>query len=121
MARQRKEKEPKIKLKQPDRSGPDPSQQTLFDLAEERGLLKPLPSDKNGEEEDDEEALVGRLGDAVLWSASLTMLHVTLDVLVTHQYAVQVVWRDILSRALQAFPGMGTLPFFSFSDITARQ
>jgi hypothetical protein len=98
-------KDAKFKLKQPDRSGPDPSHQTLFDIAEQRGLLKPQPGDKFEEaEEDEEEPLVGRLGDSILWSMSLTMLHLTLDVLVSHQYAQEIEWPAILSRAAQAFP-----------------
>jgi hypothetical protein len=95
-------KNAKIKLKQPDRSGPDPSQATLFDIAEKRGLLK---------EEDaaEEEVLVGRLGESILWSFSITMLHFTLDVLVTHQYAQAISWTAIWMRAVQAFPGMFSL------------
>lgn len=102
MARQRKEKEVKIKLKQPDRSASDPSRQTLLDLAEQRGLLKLQGQD--GESEDDEPP-VGRLGESILWSLSLTMLHFTLDVLVSNQYAIEIVWRDLVVRAAQAFPG----------------
>jgi hypothetical protein len=110
MARQRKEKDVKdikIKLKHADRSGPDPSRETLLDLAEKRGLLN-IPE---GEEEDktglDEngEPLIGRLGESILWSISLTMLHFTLDILVAHQYAVHIKWFHIITRTMQAFPG----------------
>ncbi|KUJ10109.1 uncharacterized protein LY89DRAFT_270036 [Mollisia scopiformis] len=107
MARQRKEKDVKIKLKQPDRSGPDPSQQTLLDIAEKRGLLKiPVGEDEEEREGLDEngEPLIGRLGESVLWSISLTMLHFTLDVLVAHQYAVEIKWNAIVNRSAQAFP-----------------
>ncbi|KAH8600038.1 hypothetical protein B0O99DRAFT_503687 [Bisporella sp. PMI_857] len=104
MARQRKDhKEPKIKLKKADRSGPDPSQQTLVELAEQRSLFKKAEA-HNGTGSDDGEALIGRFSEAVLWSFSLSMLHATLDVLVTHQYAVEIVWQDIISRTVQAFP-----------------
>lgn len=103
MARQRKEKEVKIKLKQPDRSIPDPSRQTLLDLAEQRGLLK--QQDQEEDDEEDGEPPVGRLGESILWSLSLTMLHFTLDVLVSNQYAMEIVWRDLVIRAAQAFPG----------------
>lgn len=106
MARQRKgkEKEVKIKLKQPDRSGPDPSKETLLALAERQGLLKVREVGDESEEEDENEPLTGRLADALLWSISLTMLHFTLDVLVTHQYAVELSWPIIIRRAAQAFP-----------------
>ncbi|RDW94764.1 hypothetical protein BP5796_00527 [Coleophoma crateriformis] len=101
MARNRKQNDPaKIKLVQPDRSGPDPTQETLLDMAQKRGLLD-VPDE---EEAAAEEPLVGRLGDAMLWSLSLTMLHFTLDVLVQHQYAVEIKWPSMITRAFQAFP-----------------
>jgi hypothetical protein len=115
MARQqkRREKDPKIKLKQPDRSGP--SQETLLDIAEKRGLFKAVEEkekEKHKAEESadqtEDDSVIGRFGEAFLWSLSLTMLHFTLDVLVTHQYAVEVSWPGIISRAVQAFPGMSS-------------
>jgi hypothetical protein len=102
MARHRKEKDPKIKLKQPSRSVPDPSHETLLDMAEKRGLLKPQ-EDGMGE---DGQPLVGRLGESILWSISLTMLHFTLDVLVANQYAVEIKWPAIMTRAGTAFPSL---------------
>lgn len=98
MARQRKEKDVKVRFKHPDRSGPDPSRQTLFDIAGQRGLLK------EEDEAGDKDVLIGRLGESILWSVSLTMLHFTLDVLVSHQYAIEIVWRELIMRAAQAFP-----------------
>jgi len=98
MAGKGRDKNVKVKLKQPDRSGPDPTHQTLFELAEERGLLKDQEASDDGE--------VGRLGESLLWSLSLTMLHFTLDVLVTHQYAQDVKWPKICMRTAQTFPGM---------------
>ncbi|PSS12919.1 hypothetical protein M430DRAFT_36138 [Amorphotheca resinae ATCC 22711] len=120
MARQqkRREKDPKIKLKQPDRSGP--SQETLLDIAEKRGLFKAVEEkekEKHKAEESadqtEDDSVIGRFGEAFLWSLSLTMLHFTLDVLVTHQYAVEVSWPGIISRAVQAFPVI-LLLFYSF-------
>ncbi|KAL2075139.1 hypothetical protein VTL71DRAFT_81 [Oculimacula yallundae] len=121
MARNRKEKTPKkIPLAQPDRSGP--SQATLLDIAEQRGLLKTYdgqPDTSSLEnrirftEEADKEALVGRVGESVLRSISLTMLHFTMDVLVVHQYgADNIVWRDIVWRTVQAFPVIFLLMYF---------
>jgi hypothetical protein len=111
-------KDAKFKLKQPDRSGPDPSQQTFLDLAEQRGLFKTQLGEKVDDEElEDEEPLVGRLGESILWSLSLTMLHFTLDVLVSHQYAMEIDWPTIITRAAQAFPGMSpsnTIPLLGF-------
>ena len=105
MGRQRKEKDVKVKLKQPDRSGPDPSRETLLDLAEKQGILNAKQAgETKSDEQNEEEPLVGRLGESILWSISLTMLHFTLDVLVSHQYAVAIEWPNIISRAAQAFP-----------------
>lgn len=108
-------KDAKLKLKQPDRSGPDPSQQTLLDLAEQRGLLKTQPGEKVAGEAKDDEPPIGRLAESILWSLSITMLHFTLDVLVSHQYAMEVEWPAIIRRAAQAFPGITS--HFSFTTL----
>jgi hypothetical protein len=99
----RNKKDAKIKLAHPDRSGPDPSQETLLDIAEKRGLLKAQQAAEEGLDESGE-PLVGRLGESILWSTSLTMLHFTLDVLVANQYAVAIKWPALFSRTAQAFP-----------------
>jgi len=106
MARKRKEKDPKIKLKQPDRSGPDPSRETLLQLAGEHGLLdipQAVGKDK-AEPAEDGEPLIGRLPESVFWSISLTMLHFTMDVLVARQFAVDMEWDSLMNRSAQAFP-----------------
>lgn len=100
------QKEPKIKLRQPDRSGPDPTQQSLFEIAEARGLLKDQKTLNEQKAAEDEEPLVGRFGESFLWSISLTMLHFTLDVFVAHQYAQDMGWPSLWRRATQAFPGI---------------
>ncbi|TVY49069.1 hypothetical protein LOCC1_G001362 [Lachnellula occidentalis] len=108
MARNRKEKDPKIKLKQPDRSGPDPSRETLLQLAGEHGLLdipQAVGKDK-AKPAEDEEPLIGRLPESAFWSISLTMLHFTMDVLVARQFAVEMEWDNLMTRSAQAFPGM---------------
>ena len=102
-----------IPLSQPDRSGP--SEKTLFQLASERGLLNPdthraksgalpknaVPIRKPVPDED-----LSRLGNSVLWSTSMAMLHFTFDVLTSHQYAETIVWADLFVRAAQAFISM---------------
>jgi hypothetical protein len=112
MARNRKDKNGKIPLKQPDRSGPDPSQETLLEMAEQRGLLnipQAVGKGKNkAEPAADEEPLIGRLGESMLWTFSLTMLHFSMDVLVARQYAVEIEWDKLFKRSLQAFPGVFT-------------
>ncbi|EKD18050.1 hypothetical protein MBM_03822 [Drepanopeziza brunnea f. sp. 'multigermtubi' MB_m1] len=111
MGKNRKEKLPQIPLAQADRSGPKAP--TLLDIAEQRGILrdyagKPDTASLEARDRgnDEKEALVGRLGDSILWSISLTMLHFTLDVLVTHQYNIDgIVWPGIIWRTVQALPG----------------
>lgn len=120
MVRERKEKRAKnIKLKQPDRSGP--TDKTLFDIADERNLFKQAAAKERknkrqhgeGAEEEDEEEDEGippgaeRILETLLYTVSLSMLHLTLDVLVQQQYAIEMEWFKIIQRALQAL--MGTL------------
>ncbi|KAE9373567.1 hypothetical protein N431DRAFT_504206 [Stipitochalara longipes BDJ] len=107
-----RKKDAKIKLARPDRSGPDPSQETLLDIAEKRGLLKAQQAAEEGLDESGE-PLVGRVGESILWSISLTMLHFTLDVLVANQYAVAIKWPALITRTAQAFPIIFLL-FYSF-------
>lgn len=128
MARERKEKRAKnIKLKQPDRSGP--TDKTLFDLANERNLFQQAAAKErknkrqNGgqaEADDDEGDEEGegippgaeRILETLLYTVSLAMLHLTLDVLVQQQYAIEMEWFKIIQRALQALMGM-LLPNFT--------
>ncbi|KAI1201259.1 hypothetical protein F5X97DRAFT_320625 [Nemania serpens] len=118
MVRTRKERKAaaEVKLAQPDRSGP--SEQTLLDLALERNLFDQAdrhPANrrrKNGSHGEGDEGDDGddgelsptadRIVDALLWTVSLAMLHFTLDVLVQHQYAMEIVWPDIVTRAFLA-------------------
>ena len=111
MARKRKDDPPfKIPLKQPDRAGPSADHETLYSIAEKRQGLESLMDEadrRNGivRTPKEDEVLVGRFGESVLWSISLTTLHFTLDFFVQHQYAMEVEWDSIASRTLQAFPG----------------
>ncbi|CCU76385.1 unnamed protein product [Blumeria hordei] len=75
----------------------DQSSQTLLEIAEKRQLLR-------AEQDKETDVTVGRLPEAILWSISLTMLHLTMDLLVTHQYVEEIEWSSILLRATQAFP-----------------
>jgi hypothetical protein len=125
MARRRRDKSPSnLKLRQPDRSGP--SEKTLLQLAEERGLFdqakkredeiakknagRPISEPARGGDEDgDAEGLppaVERVLETLLWSVSLAMLHFTLDVLVQHQFSVdRIVWPKVVTRTAQALLG----------------
>ena len=118
MARQRRQKEKssdEIPLAHPDKSGPDPSRQTLLNLAAERGLLDPeiqkrktakLPDGAvRIKEEDEEDFSMGRFGESVLWSSSLAMLYFTFDVLTQNQYAEEISFPRVAAQSLQAFVG----------------
>ncbi|KAI1359741.1 hypothetical protein F5Y08DRAFT_69811 [Xylaria arbuscula] len=99
-----------IKLAQPDRSAP--SDKTLLDLAQERNLFDLAdqhPANRNAKkrksDHDDEAELsptADRILETFLWTVSLAMLHFTFDVLVQHQYAMEISWHQIVTRALVA-------------------
>lgn len=113
-----------IPLKQPDRSGPDPSNETLLDIAAKRGLLKEEANKESQEGSTDEPlgAQVGRLGESILWSISLAMLHFTFDVLAQHQYAEEISWGELFVRGAQAgggksIPQDSTVTFLFMTNI----
>lgn len=123
MARRRKEQSPSsIKLKNPDRSVP--TEKTLLQLAEERGLFdqaqkrqdaigtktpgRPIPHAAENEDDDGTDLPPGvdRVLETLLWSVSLAMLHFTLDVVVQHQFSIErIVWPQVWARAAQALLG----------------
>ena len=119
MARRRAEKSPAgIDLKQPDRSGP--SEKTLLDLAQQQGLFDKARAreaalqgnttsgtlESPAEEPEPLPPVVERIFETLLWTVSLSTLHFTLDVLVQNQYAADISWPKIVTRAGQAFLGM---------------
>ena len=99
-------------LKHPDYSGP--KGKTLFQLADERqqeldkskpGYSRPVGSQAStAHSTADDEAVIGPLGDAILYSTSMAALHVTLDVIVYSQYREEILWNEIASRAGTAIP-----------------
>lgn len=114
-------KEPKIKLAHPDRSAP--TDKTLLDFAQDRNLfaqadqvearirrkgkdtlgLKATGKGDSGDADSDEEGLdpaVDHVMDSFFYGVSLAILHVTLDVLVQHQYAMRINWRGIFKRGV---------------------
>lgn len=124
MARQRKE--PSIKLRQPDRSGP--SEKTLLDLAQERNLFDQAKQreqenasvnrskkadKKTGPQVDDDDDVpdpavlspgAERLLESVLWVSTLSMLYFTLYVLVQNQYGIMIKWDEIAMRTAISWP-----------------
>ncbi|KAH6652059.1 hypothetical protein BKA67DRAFT_660828 [Truncatella angustata] len=125
MVQTRKErKSAQIPLSQPDRSVP--TEKTLLELAQERQLFdqadvrqrkldkKPATQKPHGGPEDQEDMspTAERILDVFFWSVSLSMLHFTLDVLVQHQYAVELSWSSAVSRTLTALFVFSFLMFF---------
>ncbi|KAL7935733.1 hypothetical protein V8C35DRAFT_261320 [Trichoderma chlorosporum] len=108
MAKNRKE--PKIKLRQPDRSGP--SEKTLLDIASERSLFEQAARRERqlaGKDDDDEDegATLSpgaeRFLEALLYTTTLAMLHFTFDVLVMKQYGTEIKWKRIITNAARAW------------------
>ncbi|KAF2720395.1 hypothetical protein K431DRAFT_339444 [Polychaeton citri CBS 116435] len=108
---------PKIKMEQPDRSGP--KTKTLLDVYEEKRELldkgQPFDSKHNDGEVRDESGNIldaglgpseplGPIEQAIFWAVLLSMLHFTLDVLVYNQYRQELEWWSIWSRTLTVFP-----------------
>ncbi|MCJ1445004.1 MAG: hypothetical protein MMC23_005508 [Stictis urceolatum] len=119
-----------IHLTQPDRA--QPKHKTLYDLAKERESelaggqpFSPTPNGKGGQPQIISQVInpdgslssneeiseivphddpIGPLGNAIFYAISLTMLHLTLDVLVHNQYAERIDWNVITSRTMQTFP-----------------
>ncbi|KAI3320372.1 hypothetical protein HD806DRAFT_538212 [Xylariaceae sp. AK1471] len=122
MVRTRKERKAAtdIKLAQPDRSAP--SEKTLLDIAQEHKLFEQADQhpanqrkrrDDAREEDDHDDGKLSptaeRIMETLLWTVSLAMLHFTFDVLVQHQYAMEISWPQITTRALVAL-----VVFFAF-------
>lgn len=115
-------------LKHPDRSGP--KGKTLFELAEER--QKELDKNKPAGWRDatknasgsvsasDDDAAIGPLGDALLYSASMAALHLTLDVIVYSQYREDIIWGEIFKRAGTALPVFILLVYLTHVELSYR-
>jgi hypothetical protein len=115
-------------LQHPDRSGP--KGKTLFELAEER--QKELDKNKpagwkaaarkaaSSTPAAEEEAAIGPLGDALLYSTSMAALHLTLDVIVYSQYREDIIWVEILKRAATALPVFILLVYLTHVELAYR-
>ncbi|KYK56630.1 deacetylase-like protein [Drechmeria coniospora] len=135
MAKHRKEQTAagSIKLRQPVRGAP--TEKTLLDFAQEQNLFQQADrrqaelrkqrgeefrqgteNDDDGDDDDDkgkpkdaDAATLSpgaeRFMEAALWTVSLTMLHFTFDVLVQHQYGIEVIWPSVWTRAAKAWLG----------------
>lgn len=98
-----------------------PTGKTLLDIAQER--LTELEKDpafphiqaENGEDESmfTSTDSFPPFATAVLYGFSLSMLHITLDVLVLTQYSQDIIWLDILTRLARMLPALLLLLYFA--------
>lgn len=124
---------PKIKLAQPDRSGP--KSKTLLDLYDDKKALleKGQPFDKqydDGLVRDEggnilEAGLgdgepIGPIGEAIFWAVCLAMFHFTLDVLTFNQYRQEIEWQPIFKRTGLVLPILWLL-VYALRSPTARK
>lgn len=124
---------PKIKLAQPDRSGP--KGKTLLDLYDDKKALleKGQPFDKSYDDglvRDEggnileaglgEGDPIGPVGEAIFWAVCLAMFHFTLDVLTFNQYRQEVEWRPIVNRTALVLPILWLL-VYAMRSATARK
>ncbi|GAB7357894.1 hypothetical protein MBLNU230_g0062t1 [Neophaeotheca triangularis] len=132
---------PKIKLEQPDRSGP--KAKTLMEIADEkRELLEQgqpfekqqgdgLARDENGKilETGDgsvfeaglgEGEPIGPLGQSIFYALVGSMLHFTLDVLVFSQYRQEIQWDAISKRTATILPVLFFLIYIVRTETAER-
>lgn len=123
---------PKIKMAQPDRSGP--KTKTLLDLYDEKKALldqgQPFtPQEKHVEMDQSGNLLDVGLGDseplgpkaeAIFWAVCLAMVHFTLDVLVYNQYRQEIEWSPIFSRTFTILPVLWVMVYTVRSKAVRR-
>ena len=86
----------------PNRS--KPKAKTLFEIAEEkRAQLEKEYPDKFKSDEDES---LGPLGESIVYSVALSIIHFMLDILVFYQYRREVEWKEILFRAARVLPAL---------------
>ncbi|CZT19882.1 uncharacterized protein RCC_05738 [Ramularia collo-cygni] len=126
-------KVPKLKLAQPDRSGP--KGKTLLDVYEDKKSLldkgRPfdakysdgVPRGESGNILDvglGENEPIGLVGEAVFWSVCLVMFHFTLDVLVYNQFAQEIVWPAVIKRTFTMLPILFLVIYMLRSDLAKK-
>ncbi|KAI9860784.1 MAG: hypothetical protein M1813_005707 [Trichoglossum hirsutum] len=105
--KERRKQSKYFKLKKPDRS--EPQGKTLLELAEERqkSLFEAADERQHELAQADQDEPIGPLGEAIVYTITMAMLHFTLDVLVHNQYnqyGEEIKWKPIFSRTAQAIP-----------------
>jgi len=108
-----------------------PTGKTLLDLAEERhreltGNGQPFPkqddasADKDGDWEFMSTEPLGAFPTAILYGVSLSVLHITLDVLVLSQYRQEVEWPEIFWRMARMTPALFVLLYLFHTPTALR-
>jgi hypothetical protein len=115
-------------LKHPDFSGP--KGKTLFELAEERQeeldkanpkkRVVKVPTASTPASSTDDVPPIGPFGDAILYSTSMAALHFTLDVGVYSQYREEILWNEIVWRAVTAMPVFMLLVYLTHVGFSYR-
>ncbi|KAJ4356640.1 uncharacterized protein N0V89_004676 [Didymosphaeria variabile] len=117
-------------LQHPDRSGP--KGKTLFELAEERQRELDIANGKKprwnidkdntpaGERPFNDEEPLGPLAEGVLYSLSMAVMHLTVDILVYSQYREDVIWSEIFKRAGTALPIFFLLVYLTHVEFSNR-
>lgn len=60
------------------------------------------------------------LANALMYSVTLSMVHLTLDVLVYHQYAQEIFWHEIFARLAIIFPSLGAVIYLLYQPLIMR-
>ncbi|KAI5251523.1 hypothetical protein E4T42_04165 [Aureobasidium subglaciale] len=127
-----------IPLSQPDRTGP--KGKTLLEIADERtaalqgmmasgqpfekSLSDGLARDENGRvllpAKDEDEVIIGPVGESFFLTTSLAMIHFTLDVLVYNQYAQEINWPAIYQRTAVAYPILFLIVYMMKTEMANR-
>jgi hypothetical protein len=108
-----------------------PTGQTLLQFADER--RKALAADADAHTPADDDGVhrdgdfefmssepLGAFANATLFCISLSMLHITLDVMVLSQYSQDVVWSEIAARILRMTPGLFCVLWILHSEMALK-
>jgi hypothetical protein len=95
-----------IKFAHPNRS--KPKTKTLLEIAEEKRaqLEKEHPDKLKSSIPEDEDESLGPLGESIVYSVALSIIHFTLDILVFYQYRREIEWKEIFFRAARVLPAL---------------
>jgi hypothetical protein len=92
-----------------------PTGKTLYQVIDERY------AELHGAEGEDElDDPLGAFANAIIYTVSLSMLHVTLDVIVLSQYGQDIEWHDILTRIGKMTPALFAVVYLFHTENIKR-